>query len=86
MYSVILVYFSSAEFSPWKPGDAYSTEDEPLPPYYFYPVLPIHQYSSESKVNFIKMRFSQGSKGIKQLSINFCTSQMMVHKITPTVD
>ena len=28
----------------------------------------------------------QGSKGIRQWTINCCTSPMMTHKITPSVD
>ena len=29
---------------------------------------------------------NQGSKGIRQLVINLCTSTMMIHKITPSLD
>ena len=32
------------------------------------------------------LRDSQGSKGIRQLPINLCTSPMSIHKITPSVD
>ena len=28
----------------------------------------------------------QGSKGIRQRPINWCTSPMVIHKITPSVD
>ena len=30
--------------------------------------------------------FDQGSKGIRQFTINQCISQMMMHKIIPSVD
>ena len=32
------------------------------------------------------MRGQQESKGIRQLPINLCTSTMIIHKITPSID
>ena len=32
------------------------------------------------------MRLNQESKGIRQWPINLCTSPMMIHKITPSLD
>ena len=40
----------------------------------------------KTEVNLKGMIFFQGSKGIRQMPINWCTSPIMIHKITLFID
>ena len=44
------------------------------------PRLPISRHLLPNKGNI------QGSKGIRQWPINWCTSPMIIHKITPSLE